>query len=150
MLATNVFIVLRWQLDLIHGKPPAPDESDEVGLAGEIDPAQILVSYDSASHDNDLVIIGVNSRDRPGLLHDVSKCLVRMSLQCHRTEAAVVGIRSFSVWRCERLKENGNDLEDIWESLKVGSHHSLCERVVSTALATMRYASHFFHPFSLA
>jgi serine/threonine protein kinase len=65
-----------------------------------------------------MVIIGINSPDRPGLLNKISKCLTQMKLQCHRTEAAVIGLRSFSVWRCERLEREGNDLNEIWVSLK--------------------------------
>jgi UTP:GlnB (protein PII) uridylyltransferase len=89
-------------------------------LAGDIGPAQILVTSDNAAQGQDLIIIGVSNHDRPGLLSEISKCLARMKLQCHRTEAAVVGLRSYSVWRCELLESNGNDLnKNIWESLKV-------------------------------
>lgn len=64
-----------------------------------------------------MVIIGINSPDRPGLLNKISKCLAEMQLQCHRTEAAVIGIRSLSVWRCERLERSRNDLNEIEVSL---------------------------------
>jgi serine/threonine protein kinase/predicted amino acid-binding ACT domain protein len=64
-----------------------------------------------------MVIIGINSPDRPGLLNKISKCLAEMQLQCHRTEAAVIGVRSFSVWRCERLERHRNDLNEIQASL---------------------------------
>jgi len=112
--------IIHRMIDLIHGKQLDQDDIDEVGLAGDIGPAQILVTSDNAAQGQDLIIIGVSSHDRPGLLSEISKCLARMKLQCHRTEAAVVGLRSYSVWRCELLESNGNDLnKKIWESLKV-------------------------------
>lgn len=99
---------------------------DEMGLSSDIGPPQILVSFDNnvAAYDKKLIVIGVNSHDRPGLLNAISKCLTAMKLQCHRAEAAVVGLRSLSVWRCERLERStnhsdGNILNEIWESLKV-------------------------------
>jgi hypothetical protein len=115
---------------LIHRKTSTGADHDktmdEMGLSGGIGPPQILVSYDNnvAAYDQDLIIIGVNSHDRPGLLNEISKCLTGMKLQCHRAEAAVIGLRSLSVWRCERLERstitNGSDvLNEIWESLKV-------------------------------
>jgi len=117
--------------------PPPPIGSDqdktmdELGLSGDIGPPQILVSYDNnvALYGQDLIIIGVNSHDRPGLLNEISKCLTGLKLQCHRAEAAVIGLRSLSVWRCERLDtpnimdvegiSDTNILNEIWESLKV-------------------------------
>jgi hypothetical protein len=121
--------------DLIHKKIAIGSDQektmDELGLSGDIGPPQILVSYDNnvALYVQDLIIIGVNSHDRPGLLNEISKCLTGLKLQCHRAEAAVIGLRSLSVWRCERLdtpniidvegSSDTNILNEIWESLKV-------------------------------
>lgn len=126
-------------IDLIHKKISIGSDQDktmdELGLSGDIGPPQILVSYDNnvALYDQDLIIIGVNSHDRPGLLNEISKCLTGLKLQCHRAEAAVVGLRSLSVWRCERLdttniidvegSSDSNILNEIWESLKVKKKH---------------------------
>jgi UTP:GlnB (protein PII) uridylyltransferase len=63
--------------------------------------AQVVISADTRSH---LVLIGVNARDRPGLLLDISKCLLRLDLQLHRSEAAVLEDRSVSVWRCTYME----------------------------------------------
>ena len=65
----------------------------------------------------DLVVIGVNSYDRPGLLLDISKTVIRLGLNCHRTEAMVLDGRSFSLWRCEVLEDGISDIEEIWSVL---------------------------------
>jgi len=102
-------------IDLIKGVPPSDPDSEAIVLAGEIDPAQIVVANDSTS-DKALAVIGVNCSDRPGLLHDLSMGMVQLQLQCHHTEAKVIGQRSLSVWRCEFLKHV--DAEEIWVTLK--------------------------------
>jgi len=61
-----------------------------------------------------LVIVGVDSRDRPGLLLDLSKGLLSLNLQMHYTEASVVDGRSLSIWRCEPLGTEIADVEKIW------------------------------------
>ena len=66
-----------------------------------------------------LLLIGVNAPDRPGLLLDISKGLLQLSLQLHHTEAAVVGERSVSVWRCEHLEGKETDIEEIQAVLSV-------------------------------
>ena len=55
----------------------------------------------AAQEEQDLVILAVDGPDRPGLLLDISKCLVRLKLDARHTEAAVRGIRSLSIWRCK-------------------------------------------------
>lgn len=57
--------------------------------------------------------------DRPGLLLDISKGLLRLNLQVHRTEAVVVGERSVSVWRCDYLENTATDREKILAVLNV-------------------------------
>lgn len=86
---------------------------NEIGLSGDIGPPQILVSFDSIApmYYQHLILIGVNSHDRPGLLNEISKCLTELNLQCHRTEAAVIGLRSLSVWQCEQLETRTMDNE---------------------------------------
>ncbi len=70
-----------------------------------------------ADKDDPAVVVGVNTRDRPGLLLDVSKTLIRLGLNVHRTEAMVVDGRSLSLWRCEVMKDGVSDIEEIWSVL---------------------------------
>jgi di/tricarboxylate transporter len=77
------------------------------------DPAKIVVTID-----RDLVVAGINARDRPGLLLDISRGLLRLNLELRHTEAAVVDDRSISIWRCEGVDGTElPDLEEIWSVL---------------------------------
>mmetsp|Transcript_5533 Transcript_5533/g.13341 ORF Transcript_5533/g.13341 Transcript_5533/m.13341 type:complete len:1248 (+) Transcript_5533:310-4053(+) len=60
------------------------------------------------------VIVGVDARDRPGLLLDISKGLLRLNLTLRHSEASVVKDRSISIWRCEVIGADLPDLEEIW------------------------------------
>ena len=81
-------------------------------------PAKIIVIIDTQDL-NDIVTVGVNAHDRPGLLQDISGKLHLLGLQLHHTEAAVVSSRSFSVWRCELFDDETNlDADEILASLK--------------------------------
>ena len=82
-----------------HGRR-RPDRAHE--------PPKIVVTVD-----RNLVVVGVDAQDRPGLLLDISKGLLRLKLQLHHTEAAVVDERSLSIWRCECM---GTDLPDLEEA----------------------------------
>ena len=91
------------------------------------DPPQIVVTTDY--HDSGsqrLVLVGINSRDRPGLLLDISKGLLRLDLQLRHTEAAVIGDRSISIWRCEYLGADLPDIEEIWLVLNVSCSLDYC------------------------
>lgn len=87
------------------------------------DPPQIVVTtdYHDATNPNRLVLVGINARDRPGLLLDISKGLLRLELQLRHTEAAVIDDRSVSIWRCEFLGADFPDIEEIWSVLNVSS-----------------------------
>ncbi|GAX22176.1 hypothetical protein FisN_19Lh236 [Fistulifera solaris] len=92
--------------DLIRGAKGA-----DSGMHGA--PPSIVVSMDE-----DVVVIGVNTPDRPGLLLDISKALLKLGLELHHTEAAVHGTRSLSIWRTETIQtEDLPDLEKIWSVL---------------------------------
>ena len=67
--------------------------------------------------EKDLVVVGVDARDRTGLLLDISKSLLRFHVQLRHTEAAVVGDRSISIWRCEVRGTEIPDIEAIWSVL---------------------------------
>jgi uncharacterized protein with PhoU and TrkA domain len=56
--------------------------------------------------DEGAVIVGVDARDRHGLLLDISKGLVRLNLTLHHSEASTINDRSISIWRCEVADEN--------------------------------------------
>lgn len=74
--------------------------------------------------EHDLVVIGIDTRDRPGLLLDISKGLSSLHLNLRHTEASVVGLRSISVWRCEMVETELPDLEEIWSMLNVRGNSS--------------------------
>lgn len=74
--------------------------------------------------ENELVVIGVDANDRPGLLLDISKGLLRLNLSFRHTEASVVHQRSISIWRCEQLESQIPDLEEIWSVLNVSTRRS--------------------------
>ncbi len=104
--------------DTIRGIPIAdpsegilPSKFSRGGTA----PQRIVAMTDKDDHR--MVVVGVNAHDRPGLLLDVSKTLIGMGLNLHRTEAMVVDARSLSLWRCEVLDEGVSDIEDIWSAV---------------------------------
>jgi len=79
-----------------------------------IKPPQVIVAGD----DRKLVLLGIDAPDRPGLLLDISKTLLRLNLQLHHTEATVHLNRSLSVWRCEPIRRENIDI-DVEEVLAV-------------------------------
>jgi len=87
-------------------------------------PAKIVVATapDDGTDDEELILVGVDAPDRPGLLLDISKGLLELSVQLRQTEAYVEDNRSISVWRCEVF--NGETSEE--EIAKV--LHTLMER----------------------
>ena len=87
----------------------------------ENSPPQIIIVKDENVKEGDrqMVLVGVNCHDRPGLLLDISRGLLRLSLQLRHSEAAVVKTRSLSVWRCEGIDDSTADIEEIWSILNV-------------------------------
>ena len=96
-----------------------------VEMLNSLAPAAVVVAPDPGTSKRNVVLVGINAPDRPSLLHDISKALKRLSLQCLHSEAAVVGLRSVGVWRCEvggglraeRRRREGvdeTDLDEIW------------------------------------
>jgi di/tricarboxylate transporter len=71
---------------------------------------RIIVTMDS----DNLVALAVDTVDRSGLMLDISKCLARLQLKVHHTEAAVVGTRSLSIWRCECSQPPSHSADEIW------------------------------------
>jgi len=99
------------QLDLILGLVP-------VELRMLLDKKKVVVTVDNRSH-NRVVLVGVNTGDRPGLLLDISKCLLKLDLQVHRTEASVFDEQSVSVWRCNHFGSKEYDEDQISAMLNV-------------------------------
>ena len=81
-----------------------------------IDPPVIVVTTDTYNN-NGSVLVGVEAPDRPGLLLDISKGLLRLHLELKHTEAKVIGERSLSIWRCECIKVELPDLDEVWTVL---------------------------------
>ena len=102
--------------DIIHGIAT-------VDGSALLDMKKIVVTLDNRSHSS-TVLIGVNARDRPGLLLDISKCLLRLKFQVHRTEAAVHDEQSVSVWRCSNIENQESDTERISAMLNVSVTHT--------------------------
>lgn len=111
--------------DMIRGYDPSepfPEELDsaprESRLAG---PAKIVVVIDTQDLE-DMVIVGINVTDRPGLLLDISRGLHSLGLQLHHTEASVILSRSISIWRCALIDDgevapNAEEMQAILSSL---------------------------------
>ena len=108
--------------DMIRGVER--DESKDIIAASphRVSTSQTLISEAPkvvVTVEKNLVVIGVDSRDRPGLLLDLSKGLLSLNLENHHTEAAVVGGRSLSIWRCEPMGTEIADIENIWTVMTV-------------------------------
>lgn len=68
--------------------------------------------------DHDLVVVAIDTLDRPGLMMDISKCLARLHLELHHTEAAVHNSRSLSIWRCEPSSGMDESMSEIWSIIQ--------------------------------
>jgi len=77
-------------------------------------PPKIVAHADIDDSSTKLVVVAIDATDRPGLLLDVSKTLIRLGLNFHRTEAVVIDGRSLSLWRCEVMENGVSDIEEIW------------------------------------
>jgi len=110
--------------DTIRGITPADDVNisqtnrikNRSSRFKKCDPAKIIVVSD-ANKARPLVVVAVTTCDRHELLSDISKCLIRLNLNFHQTEAIVIDERSFSLWRCEVLQGGVSDIEEIWSVL---------------------------------
>jgi len=83
---------------------------------------KIVVHAEETNHENSIsnnliIVVAIDTIDRPGVLLDISKVLVRLGLDCQKTEAAVVRKRSLSLWRCKVLENGTLDINDIWKVL---------------------------------
>lgn len=98
---------------------PLPEELDSVPREAKLSgPAKIIVAIDSQDLE-DMVIIGINAADRPGLLLLISRGLHSLDLQLHHTEASVILNRSISIWRCSMIQEGTADAAEMQAVLSV-------------------------------
>lgn len=104
--------------DVIRGVDVDDDKQASLKVSSINAPPKIVAhadsNYDSAQK---LVVVAVDAPDRPGLLLDISKTLIRLGLNFHRTEAMAIEGRSLSLWRCEVMKDGVSDIEEIWSVL---------------------------------
>jgi hypothetical protein len=82
--------------DAIRGEWQVYSPLCHTPLSGET--SRVVVTN---QEDQDLVVVAIDTLDRPGLLLDISKCLSRLHLELHHTEASTRCSRSLSIWRCE-------------------------------------------------
>jgi di/tricarboxylate transporter len=76
-----------------------------------------IILATEAFNDDKLLLVGIDTLDRPGLLMDISKNLLQNGLQLRHSEARVIADRSLSVWRCQGIKNEIPDVGDLWSSL---------------------------------
>ena len=119
--------------DIVRGIKPAPTE-DELAVGRKLPeghpstnldqdkPAKVVIVVDT-SDKVPLVLVGINARDRPGLLLDISKGLLRLGIQLRHSEASVVEMRSMSIWRCEILEGGVTNEEEIWDVMSALLEH---------------------------
>jgi di/tricarboxylate transporter len=103
--------------DLIRGFQREEPVGEEQLVASQKNIAPTAAHKVVAVQEHDLVVIGVDVRDRPGLLLEISKALASLRLNIRHTEASVVGQRSISIWRCELIDSDIVDLDAIWSVL---------------------------------
>ena len=92
----------------------------------------------SNQDDHDLVVVAIDTLDRPGLLLDISKCLSRLHLDLHHTEAAVRHSRSLSIWRCEASFGMGESMAEIWSVIQSLVSSSGAEAMRQRGLQVLR------------
>jgi len=76
-------------------------------------PSDVFVTRSEADK---IVLVGVDTHDRPGLLVDISTAISQHDLSVRHSEAKVFGDRSLSVWRCEETSSKV-DLDVLWSAL---------------------------------
>lgn len=116
---TDRLQIINRMTDQIRENPLEENKASAINVTASVfqeKPAQIVVTTDSRDSQR-LVLIGINAPDRPGLLLDISKGLLRLKLELRHTEATVINERSLSIWRCEGAQSDLPDLEAVWEVL---------------------------------
>ena len=95
---------------------PTKDKRSKSVSFSDSKPSTVVVVEENINLSS-IILVAVDAPDRPGLLLDISKSLLKLHLQLHHTEASVQLQRSMSVWRCEPIKGYDIDLEEIWTVL---------------------------------
>ncbi len=107
-------------IDMIRGVAREEPTQEEDQYLSKANQAKGLHQSKDGAHkvvvtsEHDFVIVGINARDRPGLLLDISKGLLQLNLTLRHSEASVIGSRSISIWRCEVIEAELPDVEEIW------------------------------------
>ncbi len=107
--------------------PSVPPLEEQFDLGPKVSqlvgPAKVVCLIDTQDLE-DVVIIGINSNDRPGLLLDISRGLHSLGLQLHHTEASVIQSRSISIWRCAFFDDEAEhpDASEMQRVLSVSFH----------------------------
>jgi len=99
--------------DAIRGEWQVYSSLGDAPLSGEH--SRVVVTE---QEDQDLVVVAIDTLDRPGLLLDISKCLARLQLELHHTEADVCNTRALSIWRCEPSSGMDVSLPEIWSVIQ--------------------------------
>jgi len=85
----------------------APSETTTVPLREALAPARVVAVVDPEAPDLMLHLV-IDTVDRPGLVRDIGATITQnLAYQIRFSEAAVVGRRSISTWRCEVTRRRG-------------------------------------------
>ena len=99
--------------------PSEPKENDlrpTSIITAKAKPPLVVVAEENINFSS-IILIAIDAPDRPGLLKDISKALLKLHLHLHHTEASVHYQRSMSVWKCEPLSGHTVELEEISTAL---------------------------------
>eukprot|EP00804_Cyclotella_cryptica_P014759 CCRYP_017401-RA/>CCRYP_017401-RA protein AED:0.07 eAED:0.08 QI:262/0.75/0.6/1/0.5/0.4/5/0/1078 len=119
--------------DAIRGEWQVYSPLCHMPLSGET--SRVVVTNQD---DQGLVVVAIDTLDRPGLLLDISKCLARLNLEIHHTEAAVLHSRSLSIWRCEQLYDGDDLIGEIWSVIQSLCSTSCAEATRQRGLQVLR------------
>jgi len=92
--------------DMIRGYDPSEQLPEKNPILASS--SQVTVFIDTQALE-EVVLVGINMIDRPGLLLDISRGLHSLGLQLHHTEASVILNRSISIWRCELIEDSASE-----------------------------------------
>eukprot|EP01082_Thalassiosira_pseudonana_P009116 g8017.t1.1.5e17418a g8017 g8017.t1 contig27:269-3016(-) len=98
---------------------------------------RIVIAKQEYHEGKESLVIAIDSGDRPGLLLDISKCLARLELELHHTEAAVRNTRSLSIWRCQ-LNNQDDDVSKVWNVIQMLFAQSGVEAMRQRGLQVIR------------
>jgi uncharacterized protein with PhoU and TrkA domain len=119
--------------DAIRGEWQVYSPLCHMPLSGET--SRVVVTN---QEDQDLVVVAIDTLDRPELLLDISKCLSRLHLELHHTEASTRCSRSLSIWRCEPSFGVDRSMTEIWSVIQSICSTSCAEATRQRGLQVLR------------